>query len=61
MEVHDLLASDDHVVVLSSFTADRAGKHIEGNLCQVTHLSAGKVTEAWIIGEDPYAADEFWA
>ena len=61
VEIHDLLASDDHVVVLASSSADRAGKHLDGNYCHVFHLSGGKVTESWVVNEDPYAIDEFWA
>jgi ketosteroid isomerase-like protein len=61
VEVHDLMASDDHVVVLARASADRQGRHFEGNYAHVFHLSGGKVTEAWIVNEDPYASDEFWA
>lgn len=61
VEVHDLLASEDHVVVLARSSADRAGKHFEGNYCHVFHLSGGKVTESWVVNEDPYVLDEFWA
>jgi len=61
VEIHDVLASDDHVVVLASSSGDRQGTHLEGNYCHVFHLSDGKVTEAWVVNEDPYATDEFWA
>jgi uncharacterized protein len=61
VEVHDLLASEDHVVVVARSSADRNGKHLEGNYCHVFHLGGGKVTEAWVVNEDPYALDEFWA
>ncbi len=61
VEVHDLLASDDHVVVLGRGSADRGGKHLHGNYCHVFHLSGGRVTEAWVVNEDPYTQDEFWA
>lgn len=60
-EVHDLLASDDHVVVLGRLSADREGRHIEGNYCQVFHFSGGRVSEMWFVDEDPYAADEFFS
>ena len=60
VEIHDLLASDDHVVVLGRFSGDRQGAHLEGNYSHVFHLSGGKVTEAWVVNEDPYATDEFW-
>jgi uncharacterized protein len=61
VEIHDLLASEDHVVVLARSSADREGKHFEGNYCHVFHLSGGKVTESWVVNEDAYALDEFWS
>ena len=61
VEIHDLLATDDHVVVLARSSADRGGKHFEGNYCHVFHLSDGKVTESWVVNEDPYVIDEFWS
>ena len=61
VEIHDVLASDDHVVVLARSSGDRQGRHFEGNYSHVFHLSGGKVTEAWVVNEDPYATDEFWA
>ena len=60
VEVHDLLASDDHVVVLGNGSADRDGRHLEDRYTHVFHLSEGRVTEAWVVNEDPYAQDEFW-
>jgi uncharacterized protein len=61
VEIHDLLASEDHVVVLASSAAERGGKRFEMNYCHVFHLSGGKVTESWVVNEDPYVLDEFWA
>jgi ketosteroid isomerase-like protein len=61
VEIHDLLASEDHVVVLARSSADYKGKHLDGNYSHVFHLSGGKITEAWVVNEDPYAIDSFWA
>jgi len=61
VEIHDLLASDDHVVVLARSSGDRRGRHLEGNYTHVFHLSDGKVTESWVLNEDPYAQDEFFS
>lgn len=60
VEVHDLLASDDHVVVLGRGSGDRNGRHLKGNYAHVFHVNAGQVTEVWVVNEDPYAQDEFW-
>jgi ketosteroid isomerase-like protein len=61
VEIHDLLSSDGHVVVLGRGIGDRKGKHLEGNYCHVFHMRGGRVTEAWVVNEDPYAQDEFWS
>ncbi len=60
-EVHDVLASDDHVVVLGRVSADRNGRHLEDNYCHVFHVSGGLMTEVWVVNQDPYAQDEFWS
>ncbi|TME46048.1 MAG: ester cyclase, partial [Chloroflexi bacterium] len=46
-EVHDILASDDHVVVLLTQRAERQGKKIEVRFAHIQHLRDGKVTESW--------------
>ena len=61
LEVHDVLASDDHVVGLISEHAERDGKHFDDNFAQVIHMKDGKVIESWNMYTDIYARDEFWA
>jgi uncharacterized protein len=61
LELHDVLANDDHGVVLVHATAQREGKSIEGNDVHVWHLSDGKATEHWAHPGDQYASDEFWS
>jgi hypothetical protein len=60
-EIHDILANDEHAVVLVHVTAERAGKPFDALGCHVWHLSNTKATEFWDLTLDPYAADEFWA
>jgi uncharacterized protein len=60
-EIHDILADDEHGVVLVRSTAARAGKAFDALGCHVWHLSNGKATEFWNLTLDPYAADEFWS
>ncbi|TMF17619.1 MAG: hypothetical protein E6I33_01265 [Chloroflexi bacterium] len=60
-EVHDILASDDHVVVLLTQRAERQGKKIEVRFAHIQHLREGKVTESWFFTDDAYALDAFYA
>jgi ketosteroid isomerase-like protein len=59
--VHDLLATDDHVVVLVKESASRNGKSLESDDVHVWHLAEGKAVEFWGISKDQPEVDEFWA
>jgi ketosteroid isomerase-like protein len=61
VELHDVIANDDHVVALHTTRAERAGKQLEINAIQVFHVRDGKLTEAWTAHDDLYAVDEFWS
>jgi uncharacterized protein len=61
VEVHDLLADDDHGVAIVTQSATRNGRSYEGRVTHVLHLRDGKVTEFWDAYVDQYASDEFWA
>jgi len=62
VEVHDLLASEDHVVVLARVDARRGGKMLQhGDYSHICHFRDGKLSEAWIVDVDPYELDEFFA
>ena len=60
VEIHDVLANDEHVVVLAVARGERSGKTLEDRGVQVFHVKDGKVTEQWLHSEDQYAADEFF-
>ena len=61
VELHDVLASDEHVVALGRTTGQRAGKTIQhGEYSHVCHFRDDKLTEAWIVNVDPYEIDEFF-
>jgi uncharacterized protein len=61
VEVHDLLADDEHGVALVVESATRSGRSHQGNATHVFHLRDGQVTEFWDAQTDQYAADEFWS
>lgn len=60
-ELHDVLVSDDHTVVLATVRAERAGKRLRLNLVHVIHAENGKAIEVWTHTSDPAAAAEFWS
>lgn len=60
VEVHDVVANDEHAVGLHSVHAERAGKTLDDNNTLVFHVRDGKVTEVWQYSSDQYAADELF-
>ncbi len=61
IELHDVVANDEHAVTLARYTASRQGKQLDMRDITVYHIREGKVTEFWSITEDQRATDEFWS
>jgi ketosteroid isomerase-like protein len=62
LEVHDILANDEHGVGLCVNSGERNGKKLSQNIAQVFNLNAeGKVVEFWGYPEDAAEVDEFWS
>jgi ketosteroid isomerase-like protein len=59
IDVHDVLANDRHVVVLSDRRARRGGRLVEMRAASVYHVRDGRIAEAWLMEWDPYAIDGF--
>jgi uncharacterized protein len=60
IDIHDVLASDDHVVVLVRESASRGDRHLEMNEAHIWHVSGGLVNEFWGFAEDQYEASSFF-
>jgi uncharacterized protein (TIGR02246 family) len=60
VELHDLLANDDHAVALQITRAERDGRVLVDRVVYVFHLRDGRITEAWFVG-DPRIQDAFWS
>ncbi len=60
-ELHDVLVSSDHMVVLVTIHAERAGQQAQLNLVHVIHASNGRATEVWTHSADPAATAQFWS
>jgi len=61
LELHDVLANDEHAVALMTTRGERAGKQLTYNTVNVYHFRDGKITEMWSYPADQYAVDEFWS
>lgn len=61
VDVHDVLANDEHIVALLRATAKRDEKSLDVTYAIVFHVEAGKITEAWELPSDQSKLDEFWS
>ena len=61
LDIHAVLADDEHAVVLARATGEREGKKLDDRSVQVFHIKDGKVTEQWLYPEDAAANDAFWS
>lgn len=61
IEVHDILASDAHAVILARERFERDGRVVESKRVLVYHLREAKLAEAWVYDDDQRALDELVA
>ncbi|HWW10229.1 MAG TPA: nuclear transport factor 2 family protein, partial [Candidatus Acidoferrales bacterium] len=60
LDVHDIVANDDHAIALVSSSLEVDGKKYESKGAHVVHVKDGKVTESWFFDWDPYQQDELF-
>jgi ketosteroid isomerase-like protein len=61
VELHDVVANDEHAVAIYVERAQREGRTLDNKIVLVSHIRNGRLAEAWQLSEDQYAADEFLA
>lgn len=62
LEVHDILANEEHGAVLVTEHGQRNGKILKSRAVHVSHLdSQGRVKEFWSFNEDQAALDAFYS
>jgi uncharacterized protein len=61
LELHDVLANDEHAVALVTIRGERAGKQLNDNTVLAYHIRDGKVAEVWGHTTDLYAVDEVFS
>ena len=58
---HDILASDDHAVVMVDAHATRGGRKLDYRTCEIYHIRNGQVVERWAFSDDTAAITDFFA
>ena len=62
VDVHDIATSDQHVVGITTVSAERGGKRLENvKGVEIHHFEGGKISESWLMNENQEEFDEFWA
>ncbi len=61
IELHDVLANDEHAVALQRGTASRQGKQLDSLEVVIYHIKNGRATESWSFPQDQRVGDEFWS
>ena len=58
LDIHDILANDDHTVVLVTATASRNGRNVTSHDAHVSHVRDGQIVEFWSASDNVYEFDE---
>jgi uncharacterized protein len=58
---HDILANDDHAVLLAEATATRQGRTLTYRVAEIYHIRNGRITERWAFSDDTAAITAFFA
>jgi len=61
LEVHDIVANDEHAVALLQASGERKGKRYRALEADIFHVRDGKIAEFWSFSEDQLLTDEFWS
>jgi ketosteroid isomerase-like protein len=60
LDVHDVLANDEHGTVLVTAYGNHEGKTLAAREVNIWHLAGGKATEFWAFVENDAEVDEFF-
>lgn len=61
VETHDVIANDDHTVVLGNAHATRNdGQTFDYKVAEIYHMKDGQITARWSVSDDTAAINEFF-
>ena len=61
VDLHDVLATDDHVIGLVTATVRAGDQSFTYRTAEIAHVEDGKLTERWAFSDDTQAIIDFFA
>lgn len=61
VEVHDVVANDEHAIAMVTAHATRGGKTLTYRTAEIFHVRDGKITARWAFSDDTAAINAFFA
>lgn len=61
IDLHDVIANDEHLVALVTATATRNGRTFEYRTAEIHHIKDGMITHRWAFSDDTEAINKFFA
>lgn len=59
-DIHDVLASDEHVIALGTANATIGDRTLTYRTAEIYHVANGQVTERWAFSDDTQAIADFF-
>lgn len=59
-ELHDVIANDDHTIVLAKAHATKDGQTFDYKVAEIYHMKDGKITARWAFSDDTTAINDFF-
>ena len=57
---HDVIANDDHTIVLANAHAVKDGQTFDYRVAEIYHMKDGKITARWAFSDDTQAINDFF-
>ena len=61
LDLHDVVANDDHMVALMAVSVKAGDQTINYRTAEIYHVSDGKVTERWAFSDDTQRISDFFS
>ncbi len=61
VDVHDVVANDEHTIALVTATATMGDRSLTYRTAEIMHVRDGKVTERWAFSDDTERINRFFA
>jgi ketosteroid isomerase-like protein len=58
---HDIVANDDHTVLLADAVGTRNGRTLHYRVAEIYHIRDGKIVERWAFSDDTAAITDFFS